>query len=125
MRALACLLISIGVMAGAFGAHGLKEIVSIQRLEVFKTASFYNIAISTVLLVLSNYKFIKTKTLRCLAFGIIIFCSSLYLLVLLDIKQFGAITPIGGVLIITSLLLASYDIFKNDTGKNNSAKNTL
>ena len=113
MKAIACLLIAIGVIAGAFGAHALKNILSPQRLEVFKTAVFYNISISTALLVLSDYKFIKAATLRCLCLGIILFSSSLYLLVLLDIKELGAITPIGGVLIITSLLFASYDFYKN------------
>jgi len=120
MKALATLLIALGVIAGAFGAHGLKEIVSTQRLEVFKTASFYNISISIVLLVLSNYSFIKAVTLRCLALGIVIFSSNLYLLVLLDIKELGAVTPVGGILIITSLLFASYDFFKNETVKKTS-----
>ncbi len=113
MKAIACLLIALGVIAGAFGAHALKEVLSPSRLEVFKTAVFYQISISTVLLVLSNYNYIKAITLRCLCIGIILFCLSLYLLVLLDIKELGAITPIGGVLIITSLLFASYDFYKN------------
>ena len=120
IKALATLLIALGVIAGAFGAHGLKEIVSTQRLEVFKTASFYNISISIVLLVLSDYSFIKALTLRCLALGIVIFSTSLYLLVLLDIKELGAVTPVGGILIITSLLFASYDFFKNETVKKTS-----
>jgi len=110
---MACLLIALGVISGAFGAHALKDILSPNRLEVFKTAVFYNISISTVLLVLSNYEHIKSVTLRCLCLGIILFCTSLYLLVLLDIKELGAITPIGGILIITSLLFASYDFYKN------------
>ena len=123
MKALATLLIAIGVIAGAFGAHGLKGIVPALRLEVFRTASFYNITIATVLLVLANYSSIKTVTLRCLALGIVLFSSSLYLLVLLDIKKLGAITPIGGVLIITSLLFASYDLFKDERFKDEKAKN--
>ena len=38
MKAFAYFMIALGVCAGAFGAHGLKDVVTPERLEVFKTA---------------------------------------------------------------------------------------
>lgn len=108
MKSLALILIAIGVIAGAFGAHVLKDMLSPERLEVFKTAVFYQITMSTVLLILPNILNAKSKyykiILGALIVGIIIFSGSLYLLVLLDIPYLGAITPVGGSLIILSLL---------------------
>jgi len=108
MKSLALILIAIGVIAGAFGAHILKDMLTPERLEVFKTAVFYQITMSTVLLSFPNNLNAKSKyykvILGALIAGIIIFSGSLYLLVLFDIPYFGAITPIGGSLIILSLL---------------------
>lgn len=111
MKSVALLLIATGVIAGAFGAHLLKETLTPERLEVFKTAVFYQISMSIVLLILSGSTLIELKypllTTCMLCAGIFIFSGSLYLLVLLNIPVLGAITPIGGTFIILSLLLAA------------------
>jgi uncharacterized membrane protein YgdD (TMEM256/DUF423 family) len=116
MKSFALLLIAIGVIAGAFGAHALKDSIAPERLEVFKTAVFYQITMATVLLILSNNPGTINRyhkvILRTLTAGIIIFSGSLYLLVLLDIPYFGAITPLGGSFIIVSLLGGAYCISK-------------
>ena len=112
MKSFSCILIALGVCAGAFGAHGLKDTVTPERLEVFKTAANYQILISLLLFNLSSETKIKPWTLRLLCFGIIVFSFSLYLLVMLDLPKLGAITPIGGLSIIVSVFTAAFQLRK-------------
>ena len=49
------------VAIGAFGAHGLKEKLTAEMLEVYKTGVFYQFVHTAVLLILSLTNFIKTK----------------------------------------------------------------
>tara|TARA_S200000501_G_scaffold371421_1_gene414466 strand:+ start:5176 stop:5535 length:360 start_codon:yes stop_codon:yes gene_type:complete len=95
----------LAVVIGAFGAHGLKEILTQNKsLDIFQTAvryqMFHSIAIIiTGILIYLNVVDSKLPTYLFLA-GIIIFSGSLYILSITDIKWLGAITPIGGVLFI-------------------------
>ena len=112
MKALSYLLIALGVCAGAFGAHGLKALVTPERLEVFKTAANYQITMSIVLLLLCQESGIGKGIIYLLLAGIIIFSTSLYLLVILDLPILGAVTPIGGSALILSLLLSALNLWK-------------
>lgn len=93
----------LAVMAGAFGAHGLRNLVSERGLEVFQTAVTYQIyhSIALVLLALLAGQGLPRKLLGWSAgfflAGILLFSGSLYLLVLTDIRWIGPITPLGGV----------------------------
>jgi uncharacterized membrane protein YgdD (TMEM256/DUF423 family) len=107
MRSIALILTAIGVCAGAFGAHGLKNSVTPERLEVFKTASSYEIAMSIVLLILATQGQGDGWGAYILLFGIVVFSGSLYLLVLLDLPILGAVTPLGGTALIFGLLMAA------------------
>ena len=105
----------LAVMAGAFGAHGLRNLVSERGLEVFQTAVTYQIyhSIALVLLALLAGQGLPRKLLGWSAgfflAGILLFSGSLYLLVLTDIRWIGPITPIGGVCFIVgwALLITS------------------
>ena len=112
----ASLLGATGVMAGAFGAHGLASRVSPERLEVWQTAATYQLFHSIALLalalsILHASNFTKTSTAlwvcRSWLMGVIIFSGSLYGLVLSGITWLGAITPIGGTLLIVGWALLS------------------
>jgi uncharacterized membrane protein YgdD (TMEM256/DUF423 family) len=89
----------IAVAAGAFGAHGLKNAVTPERLDVFKTAAHYELVHAVALMMISILPSSKLLRFAGWAFitGIVIFSGSLYLLVLLNVGWLGAITPIGGV----------------------------
>ena len=93
----------LAVMAGAFGAHGLRNLVSERGLEVFQTAVTYQMyhSIALVLLALLAGQGLSRKLLGWSAgfflAGILLFSGSLYLLVLTDIRWIGPITPLGGV----------------------------
>lgn len=92
----------VAVAAGAFGAHGLKNAVTPERLDVFKTAAHYQLIHAVALLVISVIG--SSQLVRvagwCFVAGVGVFSSSLYLLVLLNVPWFGAITPIGGVVLL-------------------------
>ena len=93
----------VAVMAGAFGAHGLRNLVSERGLEVFQTAVTYQMyhSIALVLLALLAAQGLSRKLLAWSAgfflAGILLFSGSLYLLVLTDIRWIGPITPLGGL----------------------------
>jgi len=86
------------VAIGAFGAHGLREKLSAEMLEVYKTGVLYQFFHTIVLLILSLNNFIKGKiaSIFFLA-GIILFSFSLYLYSTTGIGTFAMITPVGGV----------------------------
>jgi|SRR5680860_1671356 len=93
----------MAVMAGAFGAHELRNLVSERSLEVFQTAVTYQMyhAIALVLVALLS-GFGLSRRLLGLATGfflagILLFSGSLYTLVLTDIGWVGPITPMGGL----------------------------
>lgn len=91
------------VMAGAFGAHGLRNLVSERSLEVFQTAVTYQMyhAIALVLITLLSGLGPSRRLLGLSAgfflVGILLFSGSLYTLVLTDIRWVGPITPLGGL----------------------------
>jgi uncharacterized membrane protein YgdD (TMEM256/DUF423 family) len=92
------LLGATGVAAGAFGAHALDGRVTPARIAVWETAARYHLIHAVVLLVLLAHP--SVWPFRLLAAGTLVFATSLYLLVLLDLPVLGAVTPVGGVLLI-------------------------
>lgn len=88
-----------GVAMGAFGAHGLRDKVTTRELEIFQTATHYQLvhAVALLALVLAAPK-INTKLTQILwIVGTLIFSGTLYLLVFTGQKWLGAITPLGGL----------------------------
>jgi uncharacterized membrane protein YgdD (TMEM256/DUF423 family) len=93
----------LAVMAGAFGAHGLRHVVSERGLEVFQTAVSYQMYHALILVAASMMPALglsrRLLGITCgfwLA-GIVLFSGSLYLLVLSGHHWLGPVTPIGGV----------------------------
>ncbi len=102
---------ALSVMIGAFGAHALRASLEAQgRLETFETAVKYQFYHTLALLAIGlvMYK-ISDKLLGYAGYsmigGVIIFSGSLYILCLTGIRWLGAITPIGGVLMIVGWAL--------------------
>lgn len=92
----------IGVAAGAFGAHGLKNRLGPDMLAVFEVAVRYQMYHALALLAVAWAASRWTSTSVTLAgmffiAGIVIFSGSLYLLTLSGARWLGAITPIGGL----------------------------
>ena len=95
----------LGVAAGAFGAHGLKGKLDEPMLEVFETGAryqmYHGLALLAVAWALSRWPGGMMTTAGWLfVAGILVFSGSLYLLSLTGIRWLGAITPIGGVMLL-------------------------
>ena len=117
---IAAINMAIAVALGAFGAHGLKNIASPQQLEWWHTATLYLLVHALGLLLvglLIRLKYITQTTAWLLQIGIIIFAGSLYAMTLGAPLWFGAITPIGGVLMIVGWLCLALSAFKINTQK--------
>ena len=109
-----------GVTLGAFGAHGLKNIVSAELLGTFETAVRYQMYHAFGLIAAGlacrtyppehAYRFSRVGWL--FGTGMILFCGSLYVLVLLDIPWLGAITPFGGIAFIAGWFMFALSIRK-------------
>lgn len=94
------------VAIGAFGSHGLKEKLTPEMLEVYKTGVLYHLIHTVVLLAISLSDKIKTQ-LPSIFFllGIILFSFSLYIYSTSGIRFFAMITPFGGVSFLIAWLM--------------------
>ena len=108
----------IAVAAGAFAAHGLKNVLSIEYLNVFKTAADYQMMHGIGLILIGILS--KHNTNRCnyasaifMLTGIILFSGSLYLLVLTNIKWLGMVTPFGGICFLLAWLTLGFNYLLN------------
>ncbi|QYK53135.1 MAG: DUF423 domain-containing protein [Fimbriimonadaceae bacterium] len=90
---------ALAIAMGAFCAHALKSSLSEYGLEVFNTSKDYHMWVGIVWIVLA-LSAISDRTWKWLTWvlgiGTILFCGSLYLLAVTNIKVLGAITPLGG-----------------------------
>lgn len=91
------------VACGAFGAHGLKSVLSDDMMNVYQTGVTYHLVHAAVLLALAvflshNQHSLLSAAALCMALGILLFSGSLYALAITEIRWLGAITPIGGTI---------------------------
>lgn len=105
----------IGVAAGAFGAHGLRPILSESMMNVFETGVRYHLVHALGMLlaglsavVLRHPLFVRSGWL--FALGIVVFSGSLYTLSLSGMRSLGILTPFGGLAFLVGwgLLAAGY-----------------
>ena len=102
----------LAVMAGAFGAHGLRNLVSERGLEVFQTAVTYQMYHAIALLLVAllstgtglSRRLLTTAAGFFLA-GILLFSGSLYVLALTQVHWLGPVTPVGGVCFMIGWIL--------------------
>jgi uncharacterized membrane protein YgdD (TMEM256/DUF423 family) len=102
---IAAVLGALAVILGAFGAHGrIHEIVLANgRVDNWQTAAHYHLvhAVALLALALAGRHAWPWRTMLA---GTLIFSGSLYILALTNLKWLGAITPIGGLLMIIGWL---------------------
>jgi uncharacterized membrane protein YgdD (TMEM256/DUF423 family) len=120
----AALLGALSVMLGAFAAHGLKQVLSPDNLQIFETAvryQFYHVfALLAVGILYKEFpgKFMQWAG-RLFIAGIILFSGSLYLLCYvkhnaLPLNWLGAITPFGGVAFIAGWVMLFWAVLKRN-----------
>lgn len=115
---LGAILAGLSVAIGAFGAHGLRELLAENgRVETFETAvkyQFYH-ALSLLflgLLILQKNASIFVYSGWVLLFGTIIFSGTLYILCLTNKTWLGAITPIGGTAMLIGWGMLAWGILQ-------------
>ncbi|TAM10135.1 MAG: DUF423 domain-containing protein [Nevskiaceae bacterium] len=94
-----------GVVCGAFGAHALRARLAPDLLAVWHTAVEYQLFHALALIAVAILMWVRPMpwlgvAAACFALGVLVFSGSLYLLVLSSVRVLGAVTPIGGVLLI-------------------------
>lgn len=109
----------IAIILGAFGAHALKKVLSIEQLSTFETGVRYQMYHALFLLFIGLMKNISLKAKKTIyflvLFGILLFSGSIYLLATNDLTAFdfkviGFITPIGGLLLIVAWVILFINI---------------
>ena len=92
---------ALGVLLGAFGAHGLEARVDDpEQLEWWQTAARYHLVHAVALLGVAAHPG-KTDIAGWLfVAGMVLFCGSLYTMGLTGTRWLGAITPLGGLCFI-------------------------
>jgi uncharacterized membrane protein YgdD (TMEM256/DUF423 family) len=108
----------VGVAVGAFGAHGLKAILSPEMLAVYKTGVDYQMwhALGLGLIAVFRQQAVESELLKWAGWlmfsGIILFSGSLYLLAVFDMKWLGMITPLGGLSFILAWIFVAVFAFQ-------------
>lgn len=88
----------LAVGLGAFGAHGLKNLLTENgTVAIWEKAVFYHFVHTVMLCLLASQTNFKRGPWLIFLIGILIFSGSLYLLAVTNIRWLGAITPFGGV----------------------------
>ena len=99
----------LAIILGAFGAHALKKVLSIEELTTFETGVKYQMYHALFLLFIGLANELSQKTKKAIyylvVFGVLFFSGSIYLLATnnltsFDFKVIGFVTPIGGLLLI-------------------------
>lgn len=107
----------LGVALGAFGAHLLRDKFSPEQAARFETAvryQFYHVfALLAVSLLARTYPALNFSPAGwAFVAGTVIFSGTLYLIDMTGVKWFGAITPVGGVLLLVGWAMLAWEARK-------------
>ena len=105
------LLGAIAIALGAFGAHGLKERLALipEALGWWETATFYLLTHAVAIGAVVGR---SAWPARLWAAGATIFAATLYAMALGAPRWFGAITPLGGSLLIAGWIILAWTVRK-------------
>jgi uncharacterized membrane protein YgdD (TMEM256/DUF423 family) len=115
---LGAVLAGAAVATGAFAAHALRNRLDPGLLETFGTAARYQLihGIALVTAALAAERWPRAQlapVLWMFLAGTVVFSGSLYLLALTGTRAFGAITPVGGVLLIAGWATFAWRVAKS------------
>lgn len=113
---------AITVALGAFGAHGLRAVLSAEMLAVFETGVRYQMYHALALVALGLAGSGRLGRLATVAGGLFVagsvcFSGSLYLLTLAGTKGIGLVTPLGGVMLLVGWLVLGVAALKAAPGR--------
>lgn len=114
---IACSFFMLAVALGAFGAHGLKAIISAKALLTYKTGIQYqfihSIALFMTSIIGALFGIRIKSTFWIFVAGIVFFSFNCYLYAVSDIKTFAMLVPIGGILFLIAWVTLIIKIVKN------------
>lgn len=106
------------VLLGAFGAHGLRDRVSPPLMEIYRTGVLYHLvhALAVLGVAIAADRLRRPRLVAGLfTAGIVIFSGTLYLLAITGVMRLGAVTPIGGVLLLAGWAALIVESFRRST----------
>lgn len=118
---LSAIFLAFSIIMGAFAAHGAKDYLSDTYLKVMDTANKYLMYFSIIHfgMSLAQGMIPGKKVFLSLYLGVFLFSGSLYAMCFmdafhrLDLKVYVvALTPLGGVAMIVSLLLWAFNLWR-------------
>lgn len=111
-----------GIILGAFGAHGLKGKVSVEKLSAYETAVRYQLFNGVGMLALAGisqfFRFSIKPTFGFILIGVLLFSGSIYGMTIQELMQMpvskilGPITPLGGLSMIIGWLLILIQVIR-------------
>jgi len=117
--ALGASLVMVGIMLGAFGAHGLQDLLDERGKAVYEKAVLYHFVDAIGILIAGicgRIGLISPRSMNYVAslltLGIMVFSGSLYLLAVTQQRWLGMITPIGGTAFIVGWLLFAWKCWR-------------
>ncbi|MCG3175662.1 MAG: hypothetical protein MOGMAGMI_00595 [Candidatus Omnitrophica bacterium] len=107
---LGAVLLFVGVALGAFGAHALRGRLDAYQMDLWKTATLYQLVHALGLIAVAWLHSVSPDPKIRIAgwlmtAGILVFSGSLYALALTGIKVLGAVTPLGGLCLLAAWAL--------------------
>lgn len=112
----------LGIILGAFAAHGLAKLVDVDAIKTFETGVRYQIYHAFFLLILGSTSFVSLKTKKAIFYivvlGVVFFSGSIYGLATNSLSSFdfttiALITPLGGLLLIMAWVLMLIGIIRD------------
>lgn len=112
----------LGIILGAFAAHGLEKLVDANAIKSFETGVRYQLYHAFLFLILGGTSFVRLKSKKTIFYlviiGVIFFSGSIYGLATnelssFDFKRIVMITPIGGLLLILAWIVMLIGIIRN------------
>lgn len=115
----------LGVVIGAFAAHGLEKTLGAEEIATFETGMRYQIYHAILLLLVPTFSLsFKTKKIlwALLLVGVLFFSGSIYglatnVMTSFDFKKIALITPLGGTLLISAWGILIFNFIKQQSDK--------
>jgi uncharacterized membrane protein YgdD (TMEM256/DUF423 family) len=112
----------LGIILGAFAAHGLEKLVDTDAIKTFETGVRYQLYHAFLLLIVGSTSFLGLKLKKIMFYlvliGLLFFSGSIYGLATntlsgFDFKTVALVTPIGGLLLIVAWVVMLVGIIKS------------
>ena len=108
----------LSVAAGAFGAHALKNKLTPEMLAIFETAAryqmFHALALLAAAWAATQFHPGFARSAGWFFFlGTVVFSGSLYILVFTGVKAWGAVTPLGGLMLLAGWLMLAFSAIQS------------